>query len=451
MNGLSGVIALGTDNSISWHADTGVVLGPITIQIGSVTLVVDAAFPDVLIDFAVTDAGALSGGPALFDDPEFAVRVLTAGDGEIVVGTLLAAPLVRVATVAAVGDIHLGDLDEATLLLDRAHARALAGDVDTATELYLLTHAVTDRIVEQIESADYTGPLVAALLEALDSAPQQALDPADRDLWTAALRDRRFDVDGQVVEDALFELVDGSMPQLAITLGDAIVPPGQLVDLRAVPPRILEYTGPDDPDLDVVDRGGRVVVQAALRADAMIESAEVQELFAVAAEEGSGDLLAVAPCTVAGGVVTAELTVPGMAAASLRCALIGSGTDPDTLRMDRFGISIARIDRYCRHAWTLYRTVGAMLAGLDLAVDEADFDTVQQEADETHDAAVDAVQTALGLAAQLRRRNRSGRDAAGLAAYLEAIQRFGSAIAARPPLDGPTGVTLTELLAVTEL
>ena len=450
MNGLTGVIALGADSSISWHADSGVVLGPITFEIGSVTVVVDAAFPDVIIDLAVTDADALSAGLALFDDPGFVARVTAAADGQAIVGTLLAAPLVRVATVAAVGDIHLGELDEAALLLDRAHARALAGDVDTAIDLYTLSHAVADRIVEQIESADYHGPLVTVLLEAIDSAPRQALDPADRETWTTALRERRFDLGGHVA-DELLELAVGSIPQLAVTLGDAASPAGQVVDLRAVPPRILEYTGPDGPDLDVVDRGGRVVVRASLRDDAMVESAEVQELFAVAAEESTGDLLAVAPCIVDDGVVTAELTVPGMTAGSLRCALIGSGTDPDTLRMDRFGIAIARIDRYCRHAWTLHRTAGALLAGLDLAVNDTAFDAVQQEAEETHDAAVDAVQTALGLAAQLRRRHRSGPDAKGLAAYVAAMERFESSIAARPSLDGPTGVTLTELLAVTEL
>lgn len=437
--------AVAGDGSIIWSAAYGAALGPVQLGVPGLIVTVDPIAPGEVLDVAAATPDGLIARADLFTG-DIARRLAATPD--LVQSARLAPAATRLATVACVHNLHLGDLDEALVLVDRAWALVGIGERAAAADWLRLAGPSIDRLTERIEVDDISGPLVATTTAVLTDFASAGVLPADLASHLDRLAGRQARLDG-AFDSALDDITAGA--ETALALGaDETAAPGivwLLADLRLLPPRTLAYAGPDQPDLRVVEGGaGTVVVSGRLRNGVITDTAELQGLFAVAAEARTGELVAVSPVVVAAGEVTAQLQTGGLAPDSLCCAIIGSAADPDLLRLDPVGTALTRIDRYLRHAWTAHRTAAAALASAGFGGEQ--LDRLTQQAGHWRAAAVDSVATAQALLRQLRRRHRSGDEADALAGFAEYADRFADAVTAEPATTGPARPTLTELAAV---
>lgn len=445
---MNGIVRISSDGSISWHADTAVVLGPVPFEVNGVLFTVDAAFPDVVVDLAASDASALAATAQWFTDPDAVRRLAAAGDGDVVDGPTLVDALATEAGVSVVDAVHLGDLDEAVLLLDHAFGRLVAGDEESATEFYLLSGAVAERLVDHFTHGGRRGPAVERLAEIVAAAPPGAVvEDTQRELRARldALSSEN-ETHWEGVTTRLFEVVN------SLSLGAIEIHVAFPADLRSLPPRLLEFHDVEDAEIRMtVETGGVVGLEADLRESANTDSAETLGVFAVAADATTGELLAYAPTAVVDGRMVAQLTVGSMPTDSLSCALIGSGTDLDMLRLDATGTALTRIDRYCRYAWTRHRMAGALIGTVDSMTDDATLDRIRSAADQARADAVVAADSAVATTRQLMRRARGSSDEAFLADHLDALTRFAASMAEDPAIDGPLRPTLAELCLASEI
>ena len=445
MSDLVGTAVKADDGSLSWHADISVVLGPISFELDGCVFVVDAAFPDTVVDFAVVSNDRLSSLAGLFADAE-PVDVLlgvAAGETPEVAGLTLGTDLARLAIVQAVSAIHLGDLDEGVLCLDRAHAYRHVGAEDVARTQYAFAAPAVELLTERIVNDGLAGPLVPGLLDAVQASPPDAFvgDARERIMTILQETGARSELSWQ---HEFFLPADS----LATSLGSIAVVTGQLLDLRMVPPRILRFIGPDRPDLEITASGTSVTVQAELRADALEDSAELAELFAVAADADTGAITASSPCSVDHGLVSARLQV-GTDTDRLHYMLLSADTDIDVIRLDPTGVAVAQIDRFCRYAWTMHRTAGALRFGVGASSTGVDIDNSSLAAEQAELTATDAMSTAVGLVRQLARRTRRGPDREAIAGYSAAVERLAEHIEDRPMPTGALEPTLAELVELT--
>lgn len=437
--------AIADDGSISWSAARGTALGPVQVGADRLMITVVPTAPDEVLDMAAAVPDVLVARAHLFAG-DVANRLSMTPD--LVNRVRLAPAATRLAAAACVHELHLGDLDEALLLVDRAWALLGIGETALAAAWLALAGPSIDRLTDRIEADDIVGPLVEMTTAALVDFAAAGILPDDLSAHLDRLADRQARLDG-AFDSALEDIV--AVVETALALGAEETPAPsvgrQLADFRALPPRTLQYAGPAQPDLRIVQgNNGTVVVTARLRDGVITDTAEIQGLFAVAAEARTGELVAAAPVSVVEGEVTAQLQTGGLAPDRVRCALIGSGADPDFLRLDPVGAGLTRIDRYLRHAWTAHRTSGATLASAGFGGEHLDGLTARTQHFRT--VAIQSAATAQALLRQLRRRHRTDADAEALAGFAEHIDRFADAVAADPATTGPTGPTLTELAAV---
>lgn len=437
--------AIAGDGSIIWSSAGVVALGPVQLGIPGLVVTVDPMAPGAVFDVAAASPEGLVARALLFVGDD--ARRLAAAP-ESVQRARLTPAATRLATVSCVHDLHLGELDEALVLVDRAWALAGIGESAAAADWLRLAGPSLDRLAERIETDDVVGPLVATAVAALSDFAAAGILPTELAAHLDRLADRQARQD-VAFDDGLAAITADAETALALGADETPVPrvTWQLNDLRCLPPRTLAYAGPDHPDLRVVEGdGGTVVVSARLRGGVITDTAELQGLFAVAAEARTGELVAVSPVLVASGEVTAQLQTGGLAPDRLSCALIGSGADPDMVRLDPVGMALTRIDRYLRHAWTAHRTAGAALASAGFGGEQ--LDRLTQQSGHWRATAVDSAATAQALLRQLRRRHRAGADAEALAVFADSADRFADVVTSEPEITGPVGPTLTELAAV---
>lgn len=443
---VSGIVTRDSSTIVSWHADTAVVLEPMHIEVDGVHIIVDAAFPNRVIDVATDQETRFNRAAArVFRETDFIRRLTVAEDGEQIEAPTLSEPVTRLATVRAVDRIHLGDLDEAALLLDHAFAHRQFGSFQPTLRYYVLGATAAERLVDEINSGDHSPATARMLSDVIGACPPDALDVPTRDRLIDTLRTHLL-ADDIGWEAGLSRLIGHE--ELATSLGDMSTVTGQLNDLRPFPARALRFTGPDDPDLEITATDGSISVRARLRDEVIPESQEIQETMAVAADSSTGEILAVAPCSTADGHISAEL-YPGTSDPSgLRFALISADTPLESVRLDPLGTTLTRIDRHCRYAWSLHREAGAILAGAGAISDESALTRIQQNSNRVRHERDEVIAIIRGLTRQLTRRTRNTPDAESVARHVGAVDSFIATLDAPVVTDGPQGPTLAELFAV---
>lgn len=442
-----GTVRIETDGSIAWHGDTGVALGPVMFDVNGVHFTIDAARGDEVVDLAAADAASLRGVTQWFADPEVVAAIAGAADGEVLPGPFAGPELTRTATVAAVDAIYLGDLESAVLFVDRGYAATTIGDERQSLRGYGFGGGALERLVAEIESRDYVGPLNARLAEVIAVAPPVALGEAERIALLATL-DARIGRDDVAWDGFLAEVAAGESAP-ALHLGGASVVSDQVADLQLLPPRLLVFRGPDEADIAVTRGADQLHLSAALRADVHLDSAETNGIFAVAADSGTGTLLAYAPMRVEGGQLVATIALDGLDPDALRCGLVGSAADLSTVRLDPLGAQLGRIDRYCRYAWSEHRRAGALLGSVGVGVATDDLVRAEAAAEEAREIAEDAIDTASSLARKLVRSFHDREFVQDLKDYAEAVGRLARRIGDPPAAEGPSGPTLAELYSAT--
>jgi hypothetical protein len=440
----------GGDGSLAWTAPDGAALAPVFVARPGLTVTVDPANPHRVLDLAATNEEAIRDRAGFFDPP--AITGELTADPESVQRITLSPAATRLATTLAVTEVHLGDLDESLLMLDRAVALANLGDTVSARRVFGLASAATELLADRIEEDGIGGPLLTGLLAALT-----ALGPTvtgELRAWQPRMRGRT-DLAGASLDRELATLLRGereadlSLTALAMTGDDQPDEPVlQLTDLRPLPPRLLRFTGPDDPDLEIRSGDGDLItVTATLRDEVIADTEEVLGLFAVAADPATGRMLASAPIRVVGREVRAELYLPGRRPDQVNCALIGSDAEPDVLRLDNLGTALIEIDRHLRFAWTMHRRAGAIRAAVDATAAPGTVDAAAELAREALAIATEAATTAQDLLRQEARRRHTSPEATPLATYSAQIDAFAGTITGPPQISGPAGPTLTELAA----
>jgi hypothetical protein len=344
-------------------------------------------------------------------------------------------------TVCAVDAIHLGPLDAGVLQLDRAYALASVGDSEIRRE-YSYAVAVPDRLVDEIEAADYSGPFVDRLIDVVSfiSHHEDAGSGAER------IVDRLVGRSRQSAEFWEIDIALISEPEIAMTLGGSELVATYLSDLRTLPARLLIFSGPESAEVVMRIRGADTVeLTANLRAQADASDVVENGVFAVAADPVNGDLLGFAQAEIRADQLYATMTLASADVSELFYTFITSDVDLSTLRLDRKGVGLTRIDRYCRHAWTQHRMAGAMRASLGLGVESGEFSQVMEAADTLQREAVEAMRTARSLVNRWIRRESAGDQRAALERYRGGVDELRAFIDSPPPLEGPTGPTLAEI------
>lgn len=436
---MTGASSAGSE-AVSWATQTPAVLPLVQIDRPDLTITVDPALPHNAFRVHAETREALFSHAHLF-----------AGEGAVALAehpttvdsVRLAPSAIRLATTMAVAAMHLGELDEPLLTFDLAVARQLAGA--PAAREFALGTAAAERLAATIEVSVTGGALATALVAALADIGSEASQ--ELRAW-ALMQDLEHQAVAAEIELSLHHFADGREP--ATTLGtpgasDDIA--SQLADPRPLPPRLLRFSGPGDPDLTVRQEDDLIVITAPLRDEVIADSVEAQGLFAVVADSVTGALLAVAPLRFSHGLVRSELHLPGHPVHGLHCALIGAATDPSTIRLDPLGLLLIEVERHCRHAWTMHRRAGAILAAVNPWSPSAALDSARALSDTAHRSARDAAQTAVDLIRHELRRNRNEADRSELQAHTLRADALASLIDESPAFDGPAGPTITELAA----
>lgn len=442
MTGIMGTVTRPDDGSVEWHAHTFPALGPVMVSWRDVVVSVDPTEPAQVISIVAAGVESLMDSAGDLFDGTAIGEIIGAAPGANCPGPYLSDGVVHLATVSAVHQLYVGDLDESILFWDRAQAHLAGGQIREADRLYRLGMARIERMVDQIDVDQITGPLVERLVDMIRTAPQAVFGPELRDDLLGRLAEQ------SIGQEPLWQRLFGQarVLPLASTLGSPGAEAGELADLRRLPPRLLAFTDPEDPEIDVDFDDDRVTVSAQLRPDVETSSSEVRELFAVAADSESGRLIAAAPCTVESSRVIATMYVPDVPITGIRCAVV-TRLDDDAI-MDALAASMVSIDRHCRHAWTCHRLAGSVRADAGITSSSAQIEVREAEAIRLLAAAHHSMDVAQQLAARLRRRYRRDDRADVLDQYGDAVQRLAVRLEQPPFIDGPLGPTVAELAII---
>ncbi len=440
---MSGTVRHRPDGSMEWRAEHPEAILPITVTIGGVAITVDALLPERPVELTAESGESLRRLTNGFALPSSFEELLGASDSEAVPDPILGDELVRLLTVAAVDVVHLGELDDGVLLLDAAHSRALVGDPMTDW-YYALAASVPGRLVDEIESTDQLGPMVDRLAEVIAAAPTDSM-PEDERREALSLLSARIDR-ADAVWDVFQVTSAGAELALASELGSISTVTMEVADLASLPARLLRFDGPEEPEIEVHENAdGSIEISAAIRSSVDAESVTAEGIFAVAADRSSGEILAFAQAVAVDGRVVARIDDPDGFVEGARCAFLGADADLSALRLDPFGMSVARVDRHCRYAWTRYRAAGAIRAGLGVVDDESRIAAAAQMADAEQVGAAEAIDQARMLLRQMTRRWGDTDRSALVASYRDILVSLAARFSEPPPSDGAAGPTLAEL------
>lgn len=442
---MSGLVWHAGADIVTWQADVEAALGPISLEINELRIILDASRPYRPIG-VVGDRTRWRDATTLFADPSVVPAVLDAGDGEVVPDPVLNDAAARAATVRCVEAMHLGDLDDGVLLLDRALAGDAVGARD-ALRAWGYAAAVPERIVDEIENSDHQGVIVERMLEVVGATPGEVMSVAQRNSLTTILASRasRRDLQWDIF------LAETVLPdqELAFDLGGTAAPTTYLADLGLVPPRILVFGGPESAEVTAVETpAGTIAVSAPVRTDSFAAEYIRDGIFAIAADPDSGEIVAFAPAVLAEGEFHATIRPPGVEVVHLRVAFVGADADLSTVRLDPTGVALSRIDRHCRHAWTCHRLAGALRAAAGIGDTGSQLGQAAESADAAQRDSETSMVTAKRLLARLERRHRAGPQHDAITRYAHALDMLQQFVDGPPVIDGPTGPTLAELHAV---
>lgn len=444
---LNGSAIRPADNSIGWISNVVPALGSVRLSVGDVLVTVDGAFPRDVMSVVAPDVETLRTVRGAFQDDGFIDALVAASDGATLPGPELSDDLVRVAVLSAVRQFHLSDLDGIALLIDRAYAGTLADDEVTASMFYRLSSLGAEQIAQDMVENEISGAVVDEFAVQMRVAPDDSLRSDIRSAIFGSIDELE-----QTANTLWSYSFRETTTSAAVAMAGPVTPlerpasVGVLNDLQTIPPRILTFDGPRLPDVTVTsDDPGFAVVSAQLRDNVDETSAEVAELFAVAADRITGALVGFAACVVSGRTISARIVLQNRTVDTAHFAIVGASVNPDELHLDELGVGLAEVDRYCRHAWTLHRVAAAALANTGVGTTGVQIDANRAQIAET---LLRARQSARDADDAVRAILSDYEDHDGLAAYVESVKRLRSLVDSDLVIDGPARPTFAELYAL---
>ncbi|MFC8526282.1 hypothetical protein [Nocardia sp. NPDC057227] len=363
-----GILTVDEAGGVGWWSRRVPVLPPVQLAAGGLTVRVDPAYPEVPAAW-VLEPGIAPGVLELVFGaaaPPDLVAALVA-DGESV-SALECPPLTpawrRRATVAAVARWTTRRLNHGALLLDRAVAEHAVGNPAAAGRLFRLGEYALRDLGERGLAGTLPEPAAEPLRAALAAAEACGLAvgglraeppaPPLSDVTLAAL-----------LSEWGREAALSAVP-MGTTLGGEATGPASaqaLLDLTAIPPRIIAWHGARAPELAIERQPDEsCVLTANLAAGVDPDCREAGELLAYAAEQATGRIIEVSAADVRGNAVVAVLPLHGNSLDALAFGLFDPDTKPDELRAGPIGRSLAEIDRYLIEGWNQRRIAAVATA-----------------------------------------------------------------------------------------
>ncbi|WP_433665103.1 hypothetical protein ACQPW1_24640 [Nocardia sp. CA-128927] len=386
-----GVLFVDGERTARWYSEHVAAVAPVELDLGDGCVVeIDPADPDVVLAWRASSDAAVTALARAVDDPAIAEIVgsaRAAGTGERVVrAPMLINAWARFALVAAATRWTMRPVHKGALLIDRAVAAATVGQDAAAKTLFIyaedallelgqqcvdgeLPAAVTDLVAQAVQVANRLGVAgdAAGLADELDS--RTAIDD---DILREFLTRRR-----RAAATASTDLQSGTLDgeEAVLTMGSDVV------DIQAVPPRIIAWHGAEQPELVIEHLSDSAVfVITTTLADGVDPSCrEVRRLLAYAAERDTGTLVATAPLRPLGPVLTAKLPAGQWVIADLHFGVLDAGTDLEALRTDPIGRCLAAVDRTMVEAWGHQRAANATLHTVPATADAELLDKAQAE------------------------------------------------------------------------
>ncbi|MGW4368170.1 hypothetical protein ACWEKT_21260 [Nocardia takedensis] len=417
-----GVLFLAEDGAARWYSPRAAAIPPVEIVIdGGCVAGVDPADPSALLWWTLSPGAAADGLAAAVGDPDLPRvldRVRAAGaERRVLTGQVLTAPWTRYAAVAAARRWILRPVHEGALLLDRAVAAHLIGRDLEAAALFVAAEDTLLDLGERSRDGELPGVVVELVHEALRIALACGVDGPIEEIAEDLAGHALLSDDDLAMLLAEWRrasetaLVGGGASSLGAGDGDDREP----VDIRAVPPRILAWGGPDHAELAIEhDRAAASFVVGTALADGVDPTClEARRILAFAARRADGALTATAPMRPHGEGLVARLPALGNDRADLVFGVLDAGTDPDTLRTAPRDRPLIDVDRVMVEIWGRHRAALATLrtapvdagedllrrmqadyrTGLMMTVGEVDavFDDLDERADTTSDDDVAAL------------------------------------------------------------
>ncbi|MFI7000838.1 hypothetical protein [Nocardia sp. NPDC050175] len=390
-NPADGVLFVDGERTASWYSEQVAAIAPVEIVLGDGCVVeIDPAYPEVVLAWRASSDAAVAILAGAVGDPAIAEIVnaaRAAGSGQhivrasVLIDTWASFALVIAATRWTMRPVHQG-----ALLIDRAVAAAAVGRDAAAKTLFIYAE---DALLE-LGRQCVDGELPAAVTDLVGHAVRVALG-----LGVAGDAARLADdLDGHsAIDDNLLREFLTRRRQAAATAStdgqsgtldgeDAVLTMGSdIVDIQAVPPRIIAWHGAERPELVIEHRSdGEVFIVTATLADGVDPSCrEVRGLLAYAAERDTGTLVATAPMRLLGRALIAKLPAGRWVIADLHFGVLDAGIDLEALRTDPIGRCLAAVDRIMVDAWGHQRAATATLHAVPATADAELLDKARAE------------------------------------------------------------------------
>ncbi|MRH91689.1 hypothetical protein GFY24_30335 [Nocardia sp. SYP-A9097] len=370
-----GVLFLTEDGAAEWVSERTAAVATIGITVGGGCLIhVDAAAPGEPLRWTVppgSDGSELA--RAVGDSGLVGVLAQARRDGttrhRILAAHSLNEPWVRFAEVEALARWAMRPLHRGALAIDRAVAAHAVGYLGDARAWFTRAeHTLIDLGARYLDgelpdtAADlvYNALLVAAEAGIDGEFPDLSPDrPSHAQISDTAVLEviTRWDRTGTAASAA------GAIWTLG---GDENTDPDRdvgFIDIRAVPPRIIAWSGSDQPELLIeYDSGADTfAVTAWIADDVDPRCREVRQLIAYAARRADGALVATAPVRLQGRSLVAGLPAASGAIGELIFGILDAATDIDELRTDQVGRCLTEVDRTMIDAWGRARAATAAL------------------------------------------------------------------------------------------